>query len=183
MTFREKLAKEHPNKTEYKYCPYELGYEEKYDCKGVICLDCWGREIPATKSEETPTLPTDTEAYNKGLQDAWELALKYIKMGVTERKKVFHIHDCESFFGIIAPQEALAKLKAYEEEQEQIKVGDVVQICGLNKTYVVTTIDTDRGNKYYCGIGEKGTWFFQRDVVKTGKHIDVNALLEQIRGE
>lgn len=185
MTFREKLKKEHPEKVYgsaeggCEGCPQDYGYV-KENCPCMVCAECWDREIPT----EIPTEKT----YEDGLNDAWELASKITKakedggFSSAEMRGIFESTSPAYVMHRYSYQEALAKLKAYEETQE-IKVGDVVQICGLNKTYVVTAIDTDRGEKYYCGIGEKGTWFFQRDVVKTGKHIDIESLLGQIRGE
>lgn len=62
MTFREKLAKEHPDCINEifmggaKYCPYKYGYEEQpKDCTGHLCSKCWDREIPETEEIKTPT--------------------------------------------------------------------------------------------------------------------------------
>ena len=57
MTYREKLAKEHPEciSDEFsggaKGCPYDYGYERREDdpCrtyKGYNCISCWNREMP-----------------------------------------------------------------------------------------------------------------------------------------
>lgn len=61
MTFREKIAKEHPYTIDSNYagavvgCPCNYGYESLSDCpcrhttvSEQICLDCWDREIPGT---------------------------------------------------------------------------------------------------------------------------------------
>ena len=57
MTFREKLAKEHPECVDVrylgdcKYCPSDYGYETK-SCCTVNCYACWDREMPMTPEEQ-----------------------------------------------------------------------------------------------------------------------------------
>lgn len=60
MTFREKLAQEHPEEVSEFWnggchnCPYSYGYEGEPDyyeyCCHTVCKDCWDREMP-TESE------------------------------------------------------------------------------------------------------------------------------------
>ena len=71
----------------------------------------------------------ESKAYNKGLEDAWELAKKLwlpTGYGGLEHTEVMKVFECD--YCLIAknytPQEALAKIEAYEKEQEEIKVGD-----------------------------------------------------------
>ena len=181
MTFREKLAKEHPeyaDETEVggcKGCPFDYWYEiepKHCPCNGD-CRKCWDREIPKT--------------YEEGLNDAWKLAKKIFcppNNGGIEAKTINNIFGC-NYWEIpkkFTIQEALAKLKAYEEARNKIEVGDVVRLNNSKYTYVVTVIYDERGVTYYCGISENGKWFAQSDVTKTGKHIDIESLLGQIRG-
>ncbi len=78
-----------------------------------------------------PELSAEEEAYNKGLNDAWELAQKLwlpVRHGGINVDIVTKIFECD-YFEIpknFTPQEALAKIEAYEKEQAEIKVGDVV---------------------------------------------------------
>ena len=125
------------------------------------------------------------EAYNKGLNDAWELAKKIVldvsKGGIAER-------DMRSMFGEkwtvsdilknYTPQEALAKLEAYEKEQAEIKVGDVVTIIG--KPVVVTRVSEDKTKVDGFGIGGFAMTYKYDDCKKTGKHIDIQSVLKQI---
>lgn len=53
MTYREKLAIEHPDEVSEDYvggcagCPYDHGYlEQPSDCPKISCKECWDREIP-----------------------------------------------------------------------------------------------------------------------------------------
>jgi hypothetical protein len=82
----------------------------------------------------------------------------------------------------MTPQEAIEKLKAYEQEQEAIQVGDEVILDG--RKYVVLVVDED-------GIPEKllepdgYTLTLTTDVKlpKTGRHFpEIAAVLEKMRG-
>lgn len=76
MTCREKLAKEHPEKLDYrcgggcKGCPYDYGYMPRPSNGGkgctMTCDDCWDREIP----EERHDVPW--EEVRKLINDAAE---------------------------------------------------------------------------------------------------------------
>ena len=122
------------------------------------------------------------DEYNKGLEDGrnevWELADKLNNMPMQDIIDIygFNVDRC-SVYSKITPQEALAKLEAYEKK---IEVGDVVRLKGSDKEYVVTTIDEDRCSEIYCGVSKDGRWFSQCNVEKTGKHIDIQSVLQQI---
>lgn len=55
MTFRKKLAKEHPECIDDGFlggcreCPETYGYEEYFDCTGITCKECWDRKMPGKK--------------------------------------------------------------------------------------------------------------------------------------
>ena len=122
------------------------------------------------------------EAYIKGLEDAWELADKINNMPMQEVINVYgFITDRCSVFKKNTSQEALAKLKAYEKSKE-IEVGDVV--AAYNQEGIVVG--------YMYGIDECDVWMYgyespqcinKSEIKKTGKHIDINSVLEQLRGE
>jgi hypothetical protein len=122
------------------------------------------------------------EAYNKGLNDAWELAKKMVApayiggMGNSECIAVFGMNlNGYEILSKYTPQEALAKLEAYEKEQAEIKVGDVVEVNGYK--FLVTTVANDHINL----IDSKGiTTWTTSTCKKTGKHIDIQKILEQI---
>lgn len=113
---------------------YRLTYED--------CSD--GYSI--TDFVKDDVLHTPDEAYNKGLDDAWELAKKIVlpdHLGgytVDELKDIFGKNTFASLMNTFTPQEALAKVKAYEEHNE-IKVGDVVTIRGGVLESIVTLVD------------------------------------------
>jgi hypothetical protein len=118
------------------------------------------------------------EAYNSGLNDARELAIKIFEMNDNEFNDVFGYVHREDTFCYCTPQEALAKLKAHEEAQRKIKVGDVVLIYG--EEAVVTRIVGGHANILF-GDGVTNNMPV-KDLVgdKTGKHIDIKSFLKQI---
>lgn len=126
--------------------------------------------------------------YEKGLNDAWELARKicgatdgeYDNFSTRELYKIFDMSSSAHIINENTYQEALAKLETYEKEQNEIKVGDVVTVCG-EKGIVVG---------YLCGLEEYEVWMdgYERpqricknEIKKTGKHIDIQSVLEQIK--
>ena len=115
------------------------------------------------------------EAYNKGLNDTWELISKVFSLNRTERKKAFGCEEIRTVVDCFNVKEALAKLEAYEKEQAEIKVGDVVEVNGCK--FLVTTVANDHINL----IDSKGiTTWTTSTCKKTGKHIDIQTILEQI---
>lgn len=118
------------------------------------------------------------KAYNKGMNDAWELARKIFAMTSNEFDDVFGDVFREDVFCNYTPQEALAKLKTYEE-QSKIEVGDVVTDTD-GWEYVVINIYKDRDSCRYNGVTSCGKWTGCSEPTKTGKHIDIKSILEQI---
>ena len=131
-------------------------------------------------------------AYEQGLNDAWELAKTLYYAGNITTKELREIYDLEesvrSGFGMIlrryTPQEAFARLKAYEESQE-IKVGDVV-IYGYSEVLV-----TNIHKQHFDGVqlsedneqgdfGDSYTDSPLKNCKKTGKHINIQQILKQI---
>ena len=132
--------------------------------------------MPKVESDDT------TEAYNKGLNDAWEFVRKLTTLvgdgGMSAQEwELIYKMKTDRIIDEYTPQEAIAKLEAYEKK---VEVGDVVRLKGSDKEYVVTTIDEDRCSEIYCGVSKDGRWFSQCNVEKTGKHIDIQSVLEQI---
>lgn len=119
------------------------------------------------------------KAYNKGLNDAWELARKIFTTDCATLQKVFGHSDEGQIIMTNEPQEALAKLEAYEKEQNEIKVGDIVYNDDTMEEGVVTHIDNDEVFMLYDD-GSCGNTY--GNLTKTGKHIDIQSVLEQIGG-
>ena len=194
MKFKDKLLQDHPefrNKITVEYgCPKDYGYEKmdytEVCLSGCDCDVCWNREMPDKEPKALPkTLAEHDEemrnqGYNKGLNDAWELAKKCVDLeGRGEDNelmfKIFNTVFLKQLFNDNTPQEALAKLKEYEDSK--IEVGDVV--TEGNRTFIVTHISCD----CVFGLLPDGDLYSVpkiSDCKKTGKHIDIKAILEQI---
>ncbi len=177
MTFLEKLKEDKPTMyipSDVKGigCPYDYGYEdEKYCFKRwhPTCIRCWNREMPNTEPKNELVRDFDCEldmAYDRGLNDAWELA-----------KQMIANFDGHEILSSYTPQEALAKLKEYEEAHSKVVVGDVVN----HREYGNGIVTIEDGDFYHvvCANGEV-VCFEKNRVTKTGKHLDISSILEQI---
>lgn len=122
------------------------------------------------------------EAYNKGLNDAWELAYKLLDMKFETRVKVFGAKEIMSILTDFTPQEALLKL---EEYKNQIKVGEILE-AKINGTKCV--VSSDKGCDDYVLTFSDGSGSarslerIKKDFTRTGKHIDIQSILQQIGG-
>lgn len=183
MTFLEKVKKDNPNiklkdSGAPMACPFELGYEEDYDCEEVTCINCWNREIPGTEPNVVNVGELMDRTYEQGLNDAWELALKTYRMNCDRRKAILGELTYDETLESLSPQEALAKLKAYEETQ--IEVGDVVTTVNGECPYIVTNVQLP--NTLHVINSRNGyAQQIRIDVCKkTGKHLNVQQFLKQI---
>lgn len=127
------------------------------------------------------------DIYQRGLDDAWEAARKIVLSpdeGGTSLTEWFAIFGGNSsmqrIFRNYSADQAIAKLKAYEEKRkanEEIKVRDEVMVYGIRG--VVTYIC---GDVYTVMMydGSCGKWA-SADLRKTGKQHDIDKILEEMR--
>lgn len=128
------------------------------------------------------------KTYDQGLQDAWNLARKIFG---SVNKGGYSDEQLEEAFGCsyltmtqilydFTPQEALAMIEAYEQE---IKVGDIVTTINGMCEYVVTHVQ--KPNTLHVINSRNGYVQQMRiDVAKkTGKHIDIQQILDGIGKE
>ena len=126
-------------------------------------------------------------AYQQGLEDAWECAKKlFSTMSDTEIEKVFPVEWKSGFSGLMQmkPQYAMAKIKAYEEKQnDKIEVGD--EVNWLGDCLIVTRIFQPHTQKEQCdGIDDDGCVYrdiLMDDLEKTGRHFDIASILEEMK--
>lgn len=134
------------------------------------------------------------EAYNQGLNDAWELA-KQILYGVDKQLiEIFDVNVEPVFFDLThkreiinnhTPQEVKAMTDEWRESQN-IKRGDVVK-CIYKEMHSYGV---------YLGEDETDYWIIypsydvpqsiskeKYKLKKTGKHLDIQSILSQIGGE
>ena len=114
-------------------------------------------------------------AYQRGLDDAWECARELYLNGAC--KDLFGEYF-NTFIKNYTAQEAIAKLKAYEEKQkadDEIKVGDEVIYNGTTKCIVVRPEDDER---YASLIDGNGTHHCADhcECKKTGRHFDIASI-------
>ena len=126
------------------------------------------------------------ECYNEGLEngrnEVWELIRKIFTTDCATLQKVFGHSDEGTIIMLNEPQKALEKLEAYEKEQNEIKVGDVIVID--DEQILVTNITKGKPNTTIDGIREDGEvlCYSAKQFTKTGKHIDIQSILQQIGG-
>lgn len=125
-------------------------------------------------------LSKNNKTYEDGLADAWELVRNLYDFTCDELEDIYKVQG--GFYGVIskyAIQEAIAKLEAYEESKS-IKVGDVVYANGVQG--VVIDIISDDDCYIYDENGCIEVVKFEK-INKTGRTVDIEHLLEQIRGD
>ena len=128
------------------------------------------------------------ENYKAGLADAWEAARKIANLVSGEQRRLF---DCFGIYPIacrFSAHEAIEKLKTYEQEQEEIKVGDEVErILDGEVDSKAVFLEEDKG--YYHCLFWTGRFFTtlsypKKQFRKTGRHFpEIAAVLEKMRGE
>ena len=157
---------------------YQRGVED-----GAKSVENWNNEEKKLRLDEV---------YQRGLDDAWEAAKKIFGyeidggIPIDELGKVFGYAKDAIFCtaDIIrhnTASEAIAKLKAYEEEQkeDEIKVGDEVIDKDGDKT-IVTHIHGELFDGL-CHDGSTMSDLFLEDVDRTGRHFNIDKILEEMK--
>ena len=136
---------------------------------------------------------SDNEFYQKGLEDAWEAARRIVvdidHGGLTlgTLSEIFGTQSCSYIMRENTAQEAIAKLKAYEDgkHSDRIKVGDEVDWSG--DKYIVTYLNYDIETseiKDYDLLAYDGSvvdHVLKHCFTKTGRHFDIASILEAMR--
>ena len=141
---------------------YETGYEDGYNEPG--------------KNKQ--------EAYQRGLNDAWEAASEIAVIPYDEMEKIFGATGWHIFMKCTA-SETIEKIRQYEQEQEEFHVGDEVEMkCDVRPAiYMQGTKGSDEiyllFNDGSCGLHSKSE--IER---KTGRHFhEIATIFENMRGE
>lgn len=128
-----------------------------------------------------------SKTYEDGLDDAWELAGKIM---LSKAEGGYTTSEINRFFNTLNEfdvlrnftyQQALAKIEAYEKSQ-QIQVGDVVYADDEPDSFGVVTWVNEGMIYVMWDDGSSGMESDISDYHKTGRHIDIQHILEQIRG-
>lgn len=155
----------------------------KSDCYSIIFgeeqLDKLQKYNGSTISEDTLEMER-MKVLNDGRNEVWELASKIQGLDCKIREKIYGIYKMPMIFEKFTPQEALAKLEAYEKEQNEIKKSDEVQTLDGSHKGVVTLV-RNRGDFFVLWDNGTADIYKAHEVKKTGKRIDIQSLLEQIK--
>ena len=127
------------------------------------------------------------EAYQAGMDKAWEIARR-IRLNCEDGgidgdglRKMFGTANTYTIIKDNTASEAVAKIKAYDNvtPSDRIEVGDEVA-TETGKKYTVVSFG-DGGN--VCGFNMDGKWtgWKPKEVTKTGKHYDIQSILEAMR--
>ena len=156
---------------------YSKGYDKAYE-------DCQiGEDEDRAKAIE--------EAYQKGLNDAWECAKKiclHCDDGGYSHKELRDIlteSSWEDIFKQLSVSEVVAKIKDYEEKKkadDEIKVGDEVMVD--ERCMIVLGVDSGEWKQLWCpSSGLVHDNIYTAEMTKTGRHFDIQSLLNQMEGE
>ena len=108
------------------------------------------------------------KAYKKGLSDAWEAAKKIANMPYNEEEKVFGSGGW-TFIDKHTATEAIEKIRQYEQEKEEIQVGDEVN-APFGKAIVVNIDSVAKKIWLVYADGHGGFEYFKDAPTKTGRH-------------
>lgn len=125
------------------------------------------------------------EAYQRGLDDAWKLAEDVLY----NRGNVLDIMRCATVgaaFDKYSAGQAMDMLKAYEEKQkadDEIKVGDEVTHKSDSVVWKAVCIQIDGDGRHMNLMGHTGAvgYYPVDDFKKTGRHYDIDKILEAIK--
>lgn len=123
-------------------------------------------------------------AYQKGREDAWEAARKICTNWVLSDSVLSEIFGIDKTIDDVMKEnttsEAIEKIRQYEQEKEEIKVGDEVE--AVSGKAVVVYVDEHKVRYVYSN----GVYAFDciGNVTKTGRHFpEIAAVFEKMRGE
>ena len=122
------------------------------------------------------------DGVNDGRNDAWEAARKIIEMTDPPYWEVFNEYK-DDLFGKITASEAIAKLKAYEENQnDKFEFGDeIIDVDGV-KGCVVSKNNEEYDTMYVLFNGCRVPQYVTKSYYhKTGRHFDIDKILEEMK--
>ena len=126
------------------------------------------------------------QAFNQGAEAAWELAKKINDMDIYDTEEIFIEAGAFHLGNVIENYtypEAAAKVTEWKKAKE-IKAGDIVTHGEYDEDLCVLSMSTDK--KYYNAVDRYGAIYCmlsKEKITKTGRQIDIDSFLKQIRGE
>ena len=160
------------------------GSVEKFQTADKELEEAYQKGFEAGQHEAT------TLEYQQGLDDAWGTIIKIALIPYAERSEIFDgQQDILSIVQKFSLSEVTAKLREYEQQKAEVKVGDEVRnTLGLMDNavgFVIgTTIEGDYNvSRYIDGKIKTGTWR-RENCARTGKHsYAVERMVAVLKGE
>ena len=126
------------------------------------------------------------QAFDRGCNAAWELVRKIFDMETNDIEDIFITEDAWNLGTVLnnyTYTEAAAKVAEWEKAKEEIKVGDVLEDMASSKVKCVVT-NIYPSNMAYLVFSDGSAGIHElENMKKTGRHIDIDSFLKQIRGE
>lgn len=134
---------------------HQRGYEEAYDT--------------AYADAEQIYESGKRAMYQKGLKDAWECARKIASDNAGRNYSIFGQHFTVEILNTHSASECIEKIRAYEQDKEEIKVGDEVN-APFGKAIVVNIDSVAEKIWLVYADGHGGFEYFKDAPTKTGRH-------------
>ena len=178
---------------------YQRGYkacmqENDFDSPCTSC-EAYKRGLEDGKKSHGGLLADASSAeYQRRLDDTWAAAKKVVLcadeggLSIEELNEIFDCCTIQQVFRKYTVSEVIEKLKAYEEKQkasQEIKVGDEVAFHhddGRPDTVVVVTYIGQDG--FIDGMDGRGAQYAHKNPTKwtkTGRHFDIDKILEEMK--
>lgn len=142
---------------------YKQGYETGVATQGFV--DGYTEEEVERREKE---------AYQKGLEKAWETAKYIASLTGNDVKRREIIGDCATWYAFTkyTASEVIANIEAYEQKQKQdeIKVGDEVIHEGTR--VIITNVNDEWISGIEAQDGSAHCDFNKADCMKTSRHFD-----------
>ena len=127
------------------------------------------------------------QAFDKGCNAAWELARKITStaggLSSSELVEIFNAFLPRDILSENTYPEAAEKVAEWEKAKEEIKVGDVLEdIADRSVKCVATSLYPNNMAYLVFSDGSAGIHELE-NMKKTGRRIDIDGFLKQIRGE
>ena len=129
------------------------------------------------------------QTFNKGAEEAWELARKITCQPInggfkrSEFEEIFNEGYISDVFVKYTYPEATAKVAEWEKAKEEIKAGDILENIADRSIKCVAT-NLYPNNMAYLVFSDGSAGMNKLDnFKKTGHHIDIDGFLKQIRGK
>jgi hypothetical protein len=125
--------------------------------------------------------------YQRGLNDAWEAVRKIALMDTETSENVTGYFGLFRIMENLTPMQAIDKLKAYEEQKaDELKVGDELEhtVSGYTSKAIFLEKINDDEDWYKClfwtGCGVAILSYPKRQFKRTGRHFDIDKILEEM---